>query len=549
MVNGLIRHGIPVVSEVAQNICNAPEIQTLINVLKLIDNFEGDVPLASTLKSPIGGFSDEELCEIVLFYSDNEKTRHPTFFDAYSYYLNKASGPLWERLTKFDLDFKNMRALSDFCGAHDILEKIIIDSGYTAYLYAQRMGENKNQRVRKFISQSVLGGRKLSVHEFLRLIESDKKAFGLAEVAEEDTVKIMTMHASKGLEFPVVIVCGLELKMRTEDGRNVCYTDREYGFAIKYFDVKQRTSNETLLRGLIKEKAKEEGVKEELRLFYVATTRATYSLHLTVNGELLKNPDFFIDANCFEQCLPKTIPVTNYSEEQLSHVQVRKDVKPVIFGTPCEQTVENIKKNIDFEYPFAQDVTLPLKSSVTKELAIDVEQTSLAHYMFEGEDTTDKERGTIAHKFMENLDFSSGEELTIQAQRMIDSGVISKTDLDKINLQRIDKAFKTGAFSDLSDKTLYKEKNFICAVEANLIKNCESEQKVVIQGAVDLLAVGEEEAFIIDYKYSTLTPESMLQKYSKQLEVYSRAFTLTTGMPVKKALLVNLFTGDVVKVI
>ena len=551
IVNGLIKHGVPVVSEIAQDICLSPEIQTLIYLLKLINCFNGDIPLASVLKSAIGKFSEEDLAEIVLFYTDNfkpteNKPRLGGFYDAYAYYLENANTDLKKRLQAFDQYVGELRFLQDFIGAKGVLEKVVLDTDYITENLADRGGNLRAKRIRKFIKESVVNNKKLTVLEFLSLIENNKKAFDLTEVAEEDTVKILTMHASKGLEFPVVIVCGLERNIHQEESKHPCFYDRQYGFATKYFDAKTRTSSETILRGIIKEKQRIEGLKEELRLLYVALTRPTYSLHMTISCDDFENPAIFVDAKNFKDCIPPSMQKTKHDLEEFDFIRQEKEVKSVIFGTPDQQITNRIKSNFEYSYPYAIDTQIPLKTAVTKELA-DLDQDSLVHYIFE-EDSTDAERGIVAHKLLENYDFSSGDSVKMQAENLVKQGVLTEQEISKINLDRIAQAFEKGAFNGLENRTLYREKQFICALDASFIKQTTSNEKIVIQGIIDLLAVGEKDAIVIDYKYSSLVPESLKLKYQKQLEIYAKAFTQTTGIPVVKKVLVNVFSGDVVEV-
>ncbi len=550
LVNGLVRHGIPVVSEVQQSICSTPEIQTLINVLKLIDSFSGDIPLAVTLKSPIAKLSEEDLAEIAIFYDENCRDEkgmrvRGSFFDAYNFYINNAQTTLSEKLKKFNDYFGEIRLLAPFLGAQKILEKLLNDCDYFAELYAMRLGEQKANRVRKFLSECSSNGKELTVSQVLSLVEENEKAFGLAEIADENTVKVMTMHASKGLEFPVVIVCGLEKKMHEETGRDVCFFDRDYLFATKYFDKDTRTTKETILRGIIKNKAHENGVNEELRLFYVATTRATYSLHLTIEGETTPSADVFLDAKSFSDCLPSDIPITIHNADELGIIDMAKQVGLVAFASPDQQTLNNIKANFNYQYPYKDDITLPLKSSVTKELGKFNEQSFKPHFVVD-EETTDIERGLIAHKIMENLDFAREVNLKEQVSTLVNNGILTDEQVKKINIERIQKVFDQGVFAGLENKTLYREKTFISAVDASEISPVNSSEKVVIQGAIDLIAVSDDGAEIIDYKYSSMTMDSLKQKYSIQLKIYAKAFTGATGIKVDKLTLVNLFTGEVI---
>lgn len=548
LVNGLIRHGVPVISEVKQEILLCPEIQVMTNVLKLIDCFENDICLASTLKSPIGKFSEENLAEIMIFYLDNvkeSKGNRKGFYHAYNYYLENANTELCQRLKEFDKYFEDIRFLADFVGAYEILEKIIVDSDFYAHLYAQKLGDSKVKRLRKFISLGIVDGRKLTVYEFLNMIDNNPKAFKFVEVKEDDAVRVMTMHSSKGLEFSVVIICGLDKKMHVESPNNVCCFDREYGFAIKYFDREKRVAKQSILRGLINQKSKEEGLKEELRLFYVALTRATYSLHLIVDGGFDVNSDEFFNATTFKDCLPKSIEVILHDQESLEMVNLKKEVRQVVFGVPDQTATKEIDKNLTFSYPYKEDTILPLKTSVSKEIAQNVEQNSLEHYLFE-EHTTNIEKGIIAHKFMENLEFTTNINAQNSAEQMIKEGILTKEQIEKIDLNRLQRIFDSGVFDSIINKQLYREKGFFSKVDAKLIGDYSSSEGVVIQGVIDLLVVDQKGAEIIDYKYSSLVPDSIRQKYSRQLQIYAHAFTNATGIKVNKTTIINLFTGEVI---
>ena len=546
IVNGLASHGIPVISEVSQKICQFPEVQTLINALKLIDCYTGDVALATTLKSAIGGFTDEDLAQIVVFAKENNQTTDG-FSDAYRYFINNDKTQLGDKLREFDSKFKTIRELADFYGAHDILEKLINDSGYKAVLYAGRQGETKIKRVKKFLSLSVSGGKKYTVKEFLSVIENDNDSFECAEIADEDTVKVMTMHASKGLEFPVVIVCGLERSFGGSRSDSLYLKDREYGFAIKYFDKETRTRKETILRGIIKERQKEQAVKEEMRLFYVATTRATYSLHLAVEGELKDGVADILNAKRFTDYFPNDIPAVYYEQEDLEFERMKNDVRKVIIGKANEQDVDRIKKNFAFTYQNQRQTKMPLKSSASNVMS-DIESNSLVHYVVTEEDKTDTQRGDVAHKVMEYYSFTSEKTLKEQVVDIISKGVLTKEQIELINLDRLENALKSPVFDQLKGKKLFREKSFISSVNASLLGDFPSTEKVLVQGVIDLLAIDQTEACIIDYKYSSLTPKSLEQKYKKQLDIYKDAVQNALKIKVKDTVLINLFSGDVINI-
>ncbi len=540
IVKTLIGYGIPVVSVVKENVCDYPEIQTVIGILKLVDCFKQDIPLAVTLKSAVGGFTDEELSEIVLCFSDTQNKG--SFSDAFMYYLDNFKTPLRARLKEFYDYFNDLRLIADFVGAHGVLKRIINDKNLEQNLYAESSGRLKVKRLRRFVSASYTENKSLTVKEFLFKIENCPDAFGMSDGAEENSVKVMTIHASKGLEFPVVIVCGLERNANTKEDREEIMFDHNLGFAVKDYDENKHTTKETPVRMIFRHRLRDARLKEELRLFYVALTRASYSLHLTFVGKDGRKK-VFNGAKKFLDYVPLDIDVTEHDENELLALTKEVGVRKVIIGNPDDKKVESIKQAINFEYPFISDTTLPLKNSVTK-ASHDADDGVAVHVLYEESETPDAERGTIAHKILENLDFTFKSDFYAQVDSLINANIISKSQVEKINLERIERALKCPVFELIKDKKLYREKDFIVSVEASKVFDIESKERVLLQGIIDLLAVGENEAVIIDYKYSSLEIESLKRRYKTQLDLYAYALNKSVKKEVKAKALVNLFTGE-----
>lgn len=549
LVKGLLSHGIPVISDVKENICDFKEISMLINALKLVNCFRDDIPLASTLKSPIGKFSDEDLAQIVCYFSDSEKAKEQrdwTFFSAFNYYLENADTLLNKRLKEFKNRFDEIRKISDFIGAEGTLNKLIEQNDLESYLFAEHNGKTKVNRLRKLVSASVVGGKKLSIMEFLSRIENSKESFMFADCADEKAVKVMTIHASKGLEFPVVIVAGLERNMNDEEEYGDIIFSREKGFAFKGFFDGDRTKTETIERAVIKEQMRLDRIKEELRLFYVATTRATYSLHLTVEGDIKERKEIFSGADKFIDYVPNGLMTTIHNPQELAFLELKQSAQKVIVGQSDEKVKEQLKNIFAYSYPYMDDTTLPLKMGVTSAISND-DNEGIVHLLFD-EPTPDKEKGIIAHAIMENMDFNSQDDIYMQTTKMQEKGILSKQDIDKINLDRLNKVLKNEAFKLIKDYNLYREHEFFVSAPANMIKQTSSKEQVVLQGIIDLLAIKNDKAIIIDYKYSSLDAKSLKAKYHKQLELYAYALKKILNKDIQKLMLVNLFTGESIEV-
>ena len=548
LVSSLVKHGIPIVSDVKEKICDFSEIAMIINALKLVDCFNQDIPLASTLISPIGKFTEEHLAKIVCAFSDTDLARNNkqwTFSDAYNYYLENENDDLVNSLKEFNQYFINLRFIADFVGAQGVLNKLIADKDLQSYLFAEHNGNKKVSRLNRLLSATVGGGKILTVKEFLDKVNCSPDSLDFVDGGEEDAVKVMTIHASKGLEFPVVIVCGLERNMNTEDEYGDLLFSRRHGLAFKCFDDQDRSKDETLLRGVIKEELARERVKEELRLFYVALTRATYSLHLTVEGDMSKLKDQFCGADKFIDYVPNSIPTKIHTLDGLTFTQLKKNTQKVIIGQVDNDVAQKMKGQFEQRYSFAEDTALPLKLGVTSVSQND--EAEVVHLLFD-EPTPDKERGIIAHKILENYDFASDKDLLAQAGDMINQGILTTEQVESVNINRIQNAIKSGGLSCLKGYKLFREKAFLVGVPANKIINTNSSETIVLQGIIDLLAVDSKGASIVDYKYSSLDKNSLKLQYHKQLELYAYATEKVLKKKVEKMIIVNLFTGETIEI-
>ena len=548
LVSSLIKHGIPIQSDVKEKICDFAEIAMVINALKLVDCFSQDIPLASTLISPIGGFTEEDLADIVCAFSHTNSAKNNkgwTFLDAYNYYLESEKTDLSARLKEFNEYFENLRFVADFIGAQGVLNKLIDDKDLQSYLFAEHNGKKKVARLNRLVSATVNGGKILTVKEFLDKVNTSPESFDLVDGGEEDAVKVMTIHASKGLEFPVVIVCGLARNMNTEDESGDVLFSRTHGLAFKCFDDATRSKDETVLRGVIKEELARERVKEELRLFYVALTRATYSLHLTVEGDIESRNEVFCGADKFIDYVPNSIPTQIHTIDGLTFTELKGSTQKVIIGQVDKDIAEQMKRQFEYQYTFKEDTLLPLKSGVTAVSKND--EAEVVHLLFE-EPTPDTERGIIAHKIMEYYSFDSDKDLFSQVNDMVLSNILLEEQVQKVNLNRIENAIKGGGLDCLKGYKLFREKSFLVGVPAGKIFKTESNETVVLQGVIDLLALDKDGAIIVDYKYSSLEKNSLKAQYHKQLELYAFATEKVLNKKVKRMILVNLFTGETIEI-
>lgn len=280
IVEELKKQGIPVYSELRTGYFQAIEIQVMINMLKVIDNPYQDIPLASVLRSPIVGLNEEELAQIRL------AQKGATFFEALLE-TSKGKGQLAEQVKKFLKALTRYRTIAREESLSELIWTIFQETGYYDFVGGIPGGRQRQanlralyDRARSYEETSFRG-----LFRFLRFIERmeerDKdlgEARALSE--QEDVVRIMTIHKSKGLEFPVVIVGEMNKEFNLRDSRGDYITNKYYGLATKYIDLEKRIHYSTLFHQAVSEVEKRELLSEEIRVLYVALTRAKEKLVL-----------------------------------------------------------------------------------------------------------------------------------------------------------------------------------------------------------------------------------------------------------------------------
>lgn len=563
LVSSLIKLGIPINSKVSVNALDYPEVKTLVAFLELLENKKLDLPLVTVMKSPIGDFTDDELATIAFDFAEKIKDKKASFTDAYFYALENAETNLKQKLRTFDDYINSCRFLSDFIGAKGVLDKVVNDSGYLNSVLTQKEGKQICQTVEFFLSKASTGDKLLTVREFLFKIKGLKKSFKLEPTTSDSAVKIMTIHASKGLEFPVVIVCGLEKKSNSRDEHKEVLFSREYGFLLKGYDQNKMLTSETPYRLLLKERMRVNRIKEELRLLYVALTRASYSLHLVYKGKKDNRENYFSGADKYIDYIPADFPATiRELDEFTGELRIRESRK-VLVGKVDQKDKERIKNNLSFVYPYLKDVEIPLKTGVTSALKktgkyeterdnFPEKQDKIVSVGFIEDDQvpsvnlTGAERGTIAHKILELYDFN-GKNLKEQVLQMIASGKITEEQANSIKVEKLENAIINNVLVAVKNKTLYREAPFFAQIPANILYDTTSCEKVLVQGVIDLLAVDDSGAVIVDYKYSSLSGEKLKETYKKQLDIYAYAVENVLGIKVSRKIIFNVLLGETVE--
>ena len=552
VVKELIRLGIPVSSEAKNSIGEYSEVKLMINILELIDRSDRDVPLAAALTCKMGGLNDSDIADIRAFAPktrEDGKTKTTFSFSVDYYRKNGDNLELKEKLDKFFSYTDRIRLLSEFDGAGKTLERILGETGLDLEILSENMGAEKMKRIRRLIGEAEAGGKSVTVHDFLLKLEANIDNIAVSEVSGDNNVKVMSIHSSKGLEFPIVIVAGLGRKFNNSDIKQEDLTDRNYGLALKYYDIENMKVSETLQRMFFKEIKKKQLIKEEERIFYVAVTRAQYKLHLVISGDIAKKhiKRKLYSANNYSDFLAETdMETEKISESELISLFSPKEKNRIFVGAGNKSLTEKIYSYLSYNYPFKEETFLPVKRSVSAVVKSDEEQFYERTDLF---GFSDAEKGTAYHKFLEKCSFNA-DSVESQLTFMKNEKILSEEHFKAIDSEKLKTILSLPIFEELQSWKVYREQPFIMNFPAKeVIDGANSSEPVLIQGVLDLIAVKDGKAVIIDYKLSTLkNGEDLIARYTRQLNLYKRAAEKILNVKCEKLLLINILSAKIYEI-
>lgn len=595
--------GIPCFTGSQKGYFSATEIRVVLSYLQILDNPVQDIPLAAVLRSAMGNISDEELAKIRNFSSERY------FYDCCRAYCD--NGPdkeLKKKLEAFFETFGYLRGKSAHTPVHLLIWELLDLTGYGAYAQSLPAGEqrraNLDMLVEKAIAYEATSYRGL--YHFVRYIENLKKYevdYGEANMGSEgdNTVRIMSIHKSKGLEFPIVFVSGLGKQFNETDIRSKVVMHPEFGMACDYVDAEMRVKQPTLLKRTIQQKTSSENLGEELRILYVAMTRAKERLILTgavgdaqdkigkwrtaamQEGEELSYSWLSGASTYLDWVAPTLLRSGEFSpefsvgiigeEEQVQEdLQERSDESERLSGLlslsseVCydEATRDYLDHVFSSVYPYEKDRDIIGKLSVSElkklshmpeeEDAKELYRTEtviplIPEFIERKEAIFGAEKGTIYHTFMENLDYSRKDELEIQLEELISCGKMSREESTALELADVNTflATKSGARMEKAAVSgqLFREQPFVLGVAANEIRSeWDPEETVLVQGIIDAYFIEDGQITVLDYKTDRVKqPQDLVEKYRAQLDYYALALERLTGLHVKDRIIYSFYLG------
>ena len=277
------KEGIPAYVASRTGYFRAPEIRELLQLLHVLDNPFQDIPLYGVMRSFFGGFTDEE---IALIRSKGEKGS--SLYENMKYVAADETDPLSKKADEFLGFIKKLRYQASYTPIHSLIQSVLSSTGYMEYISAKPGGEQRHANVEMLLTKAAAFEKTsyYGLFHFLRYIKQLEKYqvdYGEADVLDENAnvVRIMSIHKSKGLEFPICFVSGLSKRFNRQDTTGCLIADADMGIGVDYIDNVRRLQSNTLRKNAVAIKMKLDSLGEEIRVLYVAMTRAKEKLFLT----------------------------------------------------------------------------------------------------------------------------------------------------------------------------------------------------------------------------------------------------------------------------
>ncbi len=609
----LEEEGIPVYITSKTGYFAATEVQELLQFLRVLDNPRQDIPLFGTMKSVFGGFSEEEIA--LLRSMDRKASLWDLLCNQAS--LREENGREDEVCAQKAADFvkrvRKYREYAVYMPIRELLQTIVEESGYLHYVSALPGGSKRKINVEMlFIKASDFEKTSyFGLFHFVRYIEQLEKYdvdFGQDDMLDEnaDVVRIMSIHKSKGLEFPITFVSGLGKKFNMMDVNKSFLMDMDWGIGTDYVNAKERYRVKTIYRTGLAVKQKEENLAEELRVLYVALTRAREKLIMTAVVENAAEKwekrdavvqgilpfERFMNAGSFlDYLLPaldeSVARVSFYTTADLEAAAVTEQVKLLERKQMLERMPEYLDETLlaklqeRFAYTYAYENLQGLytKTTVSElKIAAMADKDEAAYHLFEkpesepilpafmrgekGISATD--RGNAYHKVMEIMDFElffAEGELRADAaailekllQTAVENKVMPAEYAEAVNKHKLfhflENPLAKRMWQAQQEGLLYREQPFVLGIGADKLNpDFPDTEKVLIQGIIDAFFVENGEIVLLDYKTDKVrTAKELWDRYETQLNYYEEALTKLMQMPVKERILYSFSLEECVR--
>lgn len=586
---------IPVYSDSSSQYLQSVEIETIMSLLRIINNPMQDIPLVTVMRSPIGNFTDNELIEIRM------ADRNSSFYEA----LLKSD---LEKAHRFLSLLKELREDEEYMSLDEWIWNIYTKTGYMNYVNLMPNGALRVsnlrmlfERAKQYEEASFKG-----LYNFINFI--DKIKFNQEDLKaakiigeNENVVRIMTIHKSKGLEFPVVILAGVGKQFNFRDLNGKILLDQDLGMGPQYIDSDRYIEFKTLAKKALAIKAKNEAISEEMRILYVALTRAKEKLIIVgrqkdVNKKMSEKQKLLeiystIDDNKINPYLlqkyktyldwleliylkegvanTKNLFTVNINKREKTSVKIENEVEDISEKiieesnkNNDEQEKEKIKEILNWQYKHQSIEGIPTKTSVSKlkeEREQEIQITQEPKFINEEAKTklTGAQKGTLIHlclqKMRETEEYNL-EKITELIEGLKDKEIITEIEAQNIDKEKLLEYTNSQLWTELKQaKEIHKEHPFYINIKASRIYNQinkEDDENILVQGVIDLFFIDKDDNLIlVDYKTDYVQHENeLVEKYKGQLDLYKEALEQSLDKKVDRMCIYSVYLNKLIEI-
>lgn len=568
------------------------EVSVLISMLQVIVNPQQDIPLVAAMVSRVFGFTADDLAKI------RGKNTKISLYDT----LKKDTN---DRVKQFLKLITELRKEAQIYRLSEFIERIIEKTNLMSMYFAMQDGDERCKNLHAFcqIASDFGAGGQRDLGQFLDYLSSMANEGILIESDQTDTnaVTIMSIHSSKGLEFPVVFLCGQARTFNRESSTQPVLCHKELGLGMNYIDQLRRVSYPTIAKNAISRAIITESISEEMRVLYVAMTRARDRLIMTYSSTNLESkltklslvlplsPRTLLTSNAsapgdwiIQTALSRSEAgelfaiggnpgISKISESPwLIRVVEAEPVQDVVSNVKeCEncipkETLEKISAGISFIYPHLNSVVVPSKQTATqlkgrekdKEIAEHTyvkRSTDFCKPSFVQQKHSGTAKGNAIHKFMQYVNISAcnnKESIQAECARLLDQNIITCEEVDLIDLNGVLSFFQSDIGKKLrySDVEILREFKFSVLVDAQKYYPEVANEKILLQGVVDCALIEDQGITVIDFKSDNIRDiGQLIDKYRAQVEAYAEAMSKIFERPVIASYLYLFSVGQFVK--
>ncbi len=587
--NELKAAGIPVWCDLSGGFFKSAEIMTVLSLLKVIDNPLMDIPLLSVLMSPIYGFTAERAAAM------RAGSKGGSLYNAL---LHASAEDAAAAAAVNDID--ELRRASLIMPADEFLIYLFDKTSYMSLVKAMENGAQREANLLKLVGmarQYERSGRH-GLGGFVRYMTNMEEAnpnLGCAQPASEVSgmVKIMSIHKSKGLQFPICIIAGCAAKFNKKSLQAGLVMHKSSGIGMMCRSGVTDIRYNTLPRQAIAIDMNRELIAEEMRILYVAMTRAEEKLvfvmtkdkvtediseHAAVLESEWSSPDDPIDARTVvsasgfgawvlmcallhpsgkdlrEMCSSSLAPAA--AEEKIDikiacagDIAVQEPTAAAEENEASGEIIERIKESVQYVYDGPGSRRLPVKLTAS-ELTHSADRKDMFKSrpaFMHSQGMTPAERGTALHEFMQYADFEkAANNIEAEIKRVAELEYITREQAASIDIEKAKEFFESGLYERMQRaENLMREWRFMLDVPAKEIYGADAgEEDIVVQGIIDCFFEEQDGIVVVDYKTDRVKhPEELVQRYSEQLRLYAYALKRLCGIEVKEALIYSFALG------